>query len=195
MERPFVKYRIWDLENFIERYSDDFEKLIKVYEELKFRKTNRANNLQNKVKKLLSEKGEIPDGDGGPKHSPKGGKDFRIFPCLCGKKLRIIIKSKGTIKVFCPICSAESLVIFDENDNLIIKYQENIKDNEFDPYDVLEVPIEATFEQIRNAYMRKCKAYHPDKVANLGSKLKDIAEKEMKRINEAFEILKSQFEI
>ena len=36
------------------------------------------------------------------------------------------------------------------------------------------------------------KEYHPDKVDNMGEKLKDLAEKESKMINEAYEYFKKK---
>ena len=37
------------------------------------------------------------------------------------------------------------------------------------------------------------KEYHPDKVANLGKKLQDVAEKESKEINEAYEYFRKKY--
>jgi DnaJ-domain-containing protein 1 len=45
-------------------------------------------------------------------------------------------------------------------------------------------------EDIKLAYRRKMKEYHPDKVANLGEKLKAVADLETKKLNKAFTILK-----
>lgn len=48
-----------------------------------------------------------------------------------------------------------------------------------------ETPIE-----IKRKYLEKVVQYHPDKVNHLGPKLKDLAEKEMKAINEAYSYLR-----
>jgi DnaJ-domain-containing protein 1 len=35
--------------------------------------------------------------------------------------------------------------------------------------------------------------YHPDKVANLGSKLRELAEEEAKKINAAYEFFRTKY--
>ena len=44
-----------------------------------------------------------------------------------------------------------------------------------------------TFTDIKRAYRQRMTEYHPDKVAALGPKLRDLAEAESKRINAAYE--------
>lgn len=61
-----------------------------------------------------------------------------------------------------------------------------------DPYAVLGLPLEATFEQARAARNTLLLQYHPDKVAGLGPKLREVAEAETKRINAAFAHLQSR---
>ncbi|MBI4312620.1 MAG: J domain-containing protein [Chloroflexi bacterium] len=58
------------------------------------------------------------------------------------------------------------------------------------PYEVLDVSPEATPEEVRAAYRRKVQQYHPDKVADLGPEIRDVADKRMKEINAAYEELK-----
>ena len=53
-------------------------------------------------------------------------------------------------------------------------------------YEVLSVPPDATRESIKSAYREAMRTYHPDTVARLGQKLRDLAEQESKRINEAY---------
>lgn len=57
---------------------------------------------------------------------------------------------------------------------------------------ILGLKGKVTFTNIKNSYKNKMKEYHPDKVANLGDKLKDVAEKESKLINEAYEYFKKK---
>ena len=45
---------------------------------------------------------------------------------------------------------------------------------------------------IRASYLARCKEYHPDRVESLGSKLRQVAEEEMKLINWAYETLTSK---
>lgn len=56
-----------------------------------------------------------------------------------------------------------------------------------DPYEVLEIGKNATAEEIKAAYKKLAKKYHPDKYAN--NPLADLAEEKMKEINEAYSYL------
>jgi len=57
-------------------------------------------------------------------------------------------------------------------------------------YDILEVDHNASQKDIRTSYKKKIFEYHPDKVHSLGRKLRELAEEEAKRINEAYRELK-----
>lgn len=46
---------------------------------------------------------------------------------------------------------------------------------------------------VRNRYRELATQYHPDKVNHLGPKLKEVAEREMQDINEAFEYFKRKY--
>ena len=56
-----------------------------------------------------------------------------------------------------------------------------------DPYEVLGVPKNATQEEIKSAYRKLAKQYHPDKY--VGNPLADLASEKFKEINEAYETL------
>ena len=58
------------------------------------------------------------------------------------------------------------------------------------PYEVLGVPRTATFEQIRAAYQRLVQQYHPDRVADMGPELREVAERRTKEINVAYSYFK-----
>ena len=53
------------------------------------------------------------------------------------------------------------------------------------PYEVLGVSETATDEEIKAAYRKLAKKYHPDNYAD--SPLADVAEQKMKEINEAYD--------
>jgi curved DNA-binding protein CbpA len=56
---------------------------------------------------------------------------------------------------------------------------------------VLELePGPVTLETVRRHYLRLVAAYHPDRVAGLGVKLRRLAEEETKAINEAYAFFK-----
>lgn len=61
-----------------------------------------------------------------------------------------------------------------------------------DPFTVLGIHRNATFDEIKRAYRKKMTEYHPDKVAALGAELRELAERKAKQINEAFEFLSRQ---
>jgi DnaJ-class molecular chaperone len=58
--------------------------------------------------------------------------------------------------------------------------------NATDPYVVLNVPRNATQDEITAAYKKLAQMYHPDKVAGLAPEYYAIAEQKMKDINAAY---------
>ncbi len=52
---------------------------------------------------------------------------------------------------------------------------------------VLELPADASPEDIREAYRRLMSQYHPDKVATLGRELRELAESKSKEISVAYQ--------
>lgn len=63
-----------------------------------------------------------------------------------------------------------------------------------DPYKVLEISPNATFEEIKTAYKNKCKEYHPDKYANAPKRIQEFATNEMAKINSAYNYLRSKYD-
>jgi DnaJ like chaperone protein len=55
-------------------------------------------------------------------------------------------------------------------------------------YRILGVSEGATREQIVAAYKRRIAEYHPDKVAQMGIEIRELAEAKSKQINAAYEI-------
>jgi len=60
-------------------------------------------------------------------------------------------------------------------------------------YSVLNVPSDASKEEITSAYKKLAQQYHPDKVEGLGPEFKELAEKRMKEINAAYKEVMSKF--
>lgn len=58
-----------------------------------------------------------------------------------------------------------------------------------DAYAVLEIDETATDDEVRTAYKRMVIKHHPDRVATLGDDVKAAAEKKMREINEAKELI------
>jgi hypothetical protein len=63
----------------------------------------------------------------------------------------------------------------------------------FDPYAILDLPLGASYEDVRAAYLRKAKAYHPDRYANaeLPDEVRAYLEAMARRINAAFAALEA----
>jgi curved DNA-binding protein CbpA len=57
------------------------------------------------------------------------------------------------------------------------------------PAEILGVSESATLGEIKKAYRRRIREYHPDHVAALGPDLRDLAERKTKEINEAHDVL------
>lgn len=53
-------------------------------------------------------------------------------------------------------------------------------------FEVLGVSRTATLDEVQTAYRSLIRQYHPDKVANLGEELRELAEKKSKDINQAY---------
>lgn len=53
--------------------------------------------------------------------------------------------------------------------------------------DALGVGTDASIDEIKTAWKARMKEYHPDRVQTLGPKLRELAEAETKRLNEAYE--------
>ena len=58
-----------------------------------------------------------------------------------------------------------------------------------DAYAVLEIKESATDDEVRQAYKRMVVKHHPDRVASLGEDVRAAAEKKMREINEAKELI------
>ena len=62
-------------------------------------------------------------------------------------------------------------------------------------FDILGVEVGASWDDIRAAYHRMARMYHPDKVAGLAPEFRELAERRMKEINAAYEELERQEEL
>ena len=56
---------------------------------------------------------------------------------------------------------------------------------------MLGLDSSATDEEVKKAYRRLAMKYHPDKVENMGEEVKKSAEAQFRKINEAYEQIKT----
>jgi hypothetical protein len=107
----------------------------------------------------------------------------------CGLKIRILYVP-GKHEMQCPNCHQEFevFIMSDRSVHLVKKVTvfENIK-RKLQWYEVLEIKPDSSYEEIKAAYRKLMKEYHPDKVATLGKELKALAESKTKEISEAYE--------
>lgn len=63
----------------------------------------------------------------------------------------------------------------------------------FDPHTILGLPLGAPYEDVRGAYLRKAKTYHPDRYANaeLPDEVRSYLESMARRVNAAFAALET----
>jgi len=66
----------------------------------------------------------------------------------------------------------------------------SLKDNAPKCFELLEIDEKSTTDEVKAAFQRKIKDYHPDKVNASGSKIKQMAEEETKLVNIAYQTLK-----
>jgi hypothetical protein len=70
--------------------------------------------------------------------------------------------------------------------------QSRVKDEKYYG-NILGLRGHVTPDDVRKRYRHLVAQYHPDKVNHLGPKLRELAEKEMKELNEAFEFFKRRY--
>jgi TPR repeat protein len=108
-----------------------------------------------------------------PKRFPKG----KVRCAKCHYKFRIKMDIHGNYQIFCLPDNHEKEL--------------NLPKSRNEARDVLSIMTHDSATQIKRAYKAKMRDYHPDRVNNLGVKLKKLAEHESKRINAAYVLLKA----
>jgi DnaJ like chaperone protein len=59
-------------------------------------------------------------------------------------------------------------------------------------YKILEISKSATVDEIKKAYRRMAKKYHPDKVIHLGKEHQKGAEEKFRQVQQAYEQLQKE---
>lgn len=61
-----------------------------------------------------------------------------------------------------------------------------------DPYTALGIASNASDDELEQAYRRLMSEYHPDRVANAASEIREIADRRTREINQAYDQIKRQ---
>ncbi len=59
-------------------------------------------------------------------------------------------------------------------------------------YEILEITVEATDEEVKKAYRKMAVKYHPDKVSHLGKEFQKAAKEKFQEVNAAYEQIKKE---
>ena len=59
-------------------------------------------------------------------------------------------------------------------------------------YKILEIDRSASDDEVKKAYRRMARKYHPDTVSHLGDDIRMAAEEKFKEVNEAYEKIKKE---
>ena len=124
----------------------------------------------------------------------KTASNVRTISCpACSQHIKFTLPLSGN-KAICRKCSAHFKLDVDEHRNIYIteikpaEDEQNLKSLE-ECYLVLEVTADAIPMDIKAAYKKKISEYHPDRVENLGTKIKQVARDETRKINIAYAML------
>ena len=86
----------------------------------------------------------------------------------------------------------QALGISEKDYHSLYSMYTNIKENKISPYTILEVSQDATNEEIKKAYYRLAKLYHPDKVAHLGGSEQHAAKEKFQKLADAYEQIRKE---
>ncbi|SDX36082.1 J domain-containing protein [Thiocapsa roseopersicina] len=124
----------------------------------------------------------------------------RLISCpSCRRKVRILLPLKSNVGR-CGACGGRFSATLDEHGHLYIEAlrdtaaEESVEEIKTvsDCFRMLELDEGASKEMIKKAYQMKIRAYHPDKVNSLGERLREVAEAETKKLNQAMRMLREQ---
>ena len=150
-----------------------------------------ANKKEEKENSTDSNNKEKSSSTKSHKSSNPSSHKTKIVRCpSCKKKIRVKLPLRGN-KGKCVACSTSFSIKVDENGNLIvgkIKAENGTGSHHgsmpvSEHFKILEIEPTATPKEVKAAYRKKIREYHPDRVAGLGDKLKKMADEESKAIN------------
>jgi len=104
-------------------------------------------------------------------------------------KLYVVI---GICFVFGFVVIFKVMGIFQRSKNSVgLSIEES--DHENDYFEILGIDPTRNYSEIKHAYHEKIKQYHPDKTVDLAKDFYDLAVRETKKINKAYEYLGKKY--
>jgi DnaJ-domain-containing protein 1 len=181
--RPLLVAELRDV--FI-KCDDDLDTLTKLSIELQRRTSSTATSLRTDVDAALArvarQNQPQPTTDTPPTH--------HILECVaCGKRLRIPFR-EGKFICSCSACKAEFTADYDGGVLRVVFGRNDAPLTVEEAHVLFGVDATASWEQIEKERRKLLQQYHPDKVATAGVKIRELAEKEVKRINLAYDLLR-----
>ena len=205
MPRPYIQKSIIELKALFDSSRNDGVELKKIAAELHHRQRQKALTLRKEVLKAI----EVLKGDSAPQQQRDGREEKStqpIFECEnCRQKLKLSLREE-TIQYRCPDCHTPFSASF-RNGVLSVVFSKippsGMSKGEEDgapltldeAYKLFEANEGTPWEIIEKTRRRLIQQYHPDKVAALGPKLRDVAATEGKRINVAFDMLRKTHKV
>ena len=188
--RPHIRLTVTQLQDLFAQNKENENVLRAIVLELKHRTRASAGTLLKKVEAALTIlSGEVaPQGAGLPSHQTINCRN-------CATGLRIPVKD-GKANYVCPNCKCDFEVVGIGGvlQVIWIETRKASAEPEFEMTNavarsLLGVNAQAGFADIKAAWRRASQQYHPDKHQGLPERLKQAAEFEMQRINEAYRFL------
>lgn len=125
---------------------------------------------------------------------PQISKPLEFVCVACATTIRIRDSAKsGTLK--CPVCGTRLNVRIVDGKPNVENEQEQAKATPSKGQEpeshcqILGVSLCCSAQELKAAYRRKLKEYHPDRVADMGDEIQMLAERKTKEINWAYEQL------
>ena len=157
------------------------------------------NKKRNANKEQVNPQSDpTPEPDPPPNTPPPKNPTTQIISCpSCSQRISVNLPLKGSIGK-CTKCSTRFSIILDQNGKVIVEdiSRDKVSPNENAPlttqaaFEVLDISRDSTSDQIKIAYKKKIRQYHPDMVEKLGPKIQELAVVESTKINNAYELLK-----
>ncbi len=124
-----------------------------------------------------------------------------VIACAyCSQLVRVPLATSN-LQLRCPECKNLMAMISLEGGSVQFSFQNNMY-SAFAPHShitnrsqalrVLQLPNDASMQQIKKAYRNRMQMCHPDKVQNLAEEIKEVANRLARHLNEAFNILSKE---